>query len=74
LAAILPDGRQVVVQVRHDLEAIAMAELAAFWPQVPGIAVSHLASVSEAIEIGKAARQAVPASSRPTSPGHVCRR
>jgi len=46
LAAILPDGRQVVVQVRHDLEAIMMAELAASWPQVPGISVSHRASVS----------------------------
>jgi hypothetical protein len=60
LTAILPDGRQVVVQVRHDLEAIMMAELAAFWPQVLGISVSHLASVSEAFEIGEAARQAVP--------------
>jgi len=37
-----------------------MAELAAFWPQVLGISVSHLASVSEAVEIGEAARQAVP--------------
>jgi len=37
-----------------------MAELAAFWPQVLGISVSHLVRVSEAIEIGEAARQAVP--------------
>ena len=38
-----------------------MAVQAAFWPRALGISVSYLASVSEAIEIGEAARQVVPA-------------
>jgi hypothetical protein len=60
---IWPDGRQVVVQVRHDPEVIVMAEQATFWPQALGIPVSHLASVSEAIEIGEAAVRPGPAAS-----------
>ena len=60
-AAAREAGHEVaVVDLQVFSRAELMAELVAFRPHAPGISVNYLANVPEAIEIGEAAKQAVP--------------